>query len=256
MNLKFKPSPFDEIHYDIAHPKLKTRLQQDMLRCFARDLTATETATIINRDIRTINPFYQWIRGIIAQHYTEFLRFREHDMDYDMMLFLSHIAMMTMYWLNMDEVTEWDKHTVLLRADEELQHKSTAELMRYTLEDETRCRDYLRHSEQNYHWLADRFMRYRMKKLRTPMCNHTLHASETLYRLMIAIHVLLHQGVADDLTRDIKGRFIGEADNLQKAGVLHIDELFEKHFVHAHQQLKANIIFSDLMDWLHHHPEA
>ena len=256
MNIKFKLRPFDEAYHDIAHPKLKTRAQQDMLRCFARDLTATETATIINRDIRTINPFYQWIRSIIAQHYTEFLRFREHDMDHDVMLFLSHSAMMTMCWLNADHVQEWDRHTTLLRADEALQAKSTAELMSYTLEDDTRRRDYLHHSERNYHWLADRFIQYRMKKLRTPMCNNPLHASETLYRLMIAMHVLLHQGIADDLTRDIKGRFIGEADNLQKAGVLHIDELFEKHFIEAHKELRVNIIFSDLIDWLHHHPEA
>lgn len=256
MTLKLKLRPFDNIHYKIAHPRLKSRVQQDMLRCFARDLPAIKTATIINRDIRTINPFYQWIRGIIAKHHTEFLRFREHDIDYDVMLFLSHSAMITMYWLNTDHVQEWDRHTMLLRADETLQAKSTAELMRDTLKDDTSRHDYLRHSKQNYHWLADKFMQHRIKKLRTPMCNDPLHAQETLYRLMITMHVLLHQGLADDIADNIKGRFIGEAGDLEKAGVLHIDTLFEEHFIQAHQQLKANIIFSDLMDWLHHHPQT
>lgn len=256
MKRKFKQSPFREKHYKISHPNVRTKLQQDILRCFARDLPATETAKLINRDIRTINPFYRWLRKIVAKHHIEFLRFREHDMDYDLMLFLSHSAMITMYWLNTDQASPWDKHTLLLRGEEQFQGQSTAELMRYTLEDEARRRTYVQHSEQNYHWLTDRFMAYRMKKLRTPMCNNPDHAQETLYRFMINIHVLLNQGIAGDLAKDIKGRFIGEEGNLEKAGVLHIDELFEKHFIHAHQELKANIIFSDLMDWLHHHPEA
>ena len=238
---------FHQKRYKIAHPRARTKLQQDMIRCFARDLTATQTASLIKRDLRTINPYFQWLRQIVAKHYQEFLRFREHDMDYDLMLFLSHTAMISMYWLDTDHSHVWDRHTVLLRGDEVMQQQSNAELMRYTLADETRRADYLRHTEQNYHWLSDQFMQRRMHKLRTPMLNHQEHASETLYRLMITLHVLLHEGLAGEISDDIKGRFIGEDGDLEKAGVVYMDELFDKHIIHAHAELKANIIFSDLI---------
>lgn len=256
MKRKLSTDRFHQECYKIAHPRAKTKLQQDIIRCFARDFTATETAKIIRRDIRTINPFYRWLRGIIAQHYQEFLRFREHDMDYDLMLLLSHTAMMTMYWFNTDHAVVWDTHTVLLTGEAEQQNKTTAELMRHTLDDVQRRADYHRHVERNHIFLSDTFIRYRMTRLRTPMLHNKAHASETLYRFMVTAHVLRHCGVAGELLTDIKGRHIGTEGNLQKAGVLHIDRLFEKYFIHAHAEMKAHIIFSDLLDWLHHHPDA
>ncbi len=177
-------------------------------------------------------------------------------MDYDLMLFLSHTAMMTMYWFNTDHTMVWDKYTALLTGEAEQQNQTTAELMRYTLEDVQRQKIYYRHIEQNHIYLSDTFIRYRMKQLRTPMLRNKPHALETLYRFMVTAHVLRHCGGAGELLEDIKGRHIGTEGDLRKAGVLHIDRLFEKYFIHTHAEIKANIIFSDLMDWLNRHPEA
>jgi hypothetical protein len=144
----------------------------------------------------------------------------------------------------------------LLTGEKERQNQTTAELMRHTLKDPQRRADYHRHVEQNHIYLSDKFIRYRMKQLRTPMLHDKAHAVETLYRFMVTAHVLKHCGVAGELLTDIKGRHIGTEGNLQKAGVLHIDRMFEKYFIHAHAEMKANIIFTDLMDWLHHHTNA
>lgn len=253
---KNKLGKISEKHYTVVHKRIKSVVQQEILRCFARDFSATETAKHVNIDVRTINPFYQWLRGIIAKHYTDFLRFRMHDIDLDLMVFLSHTAMTTMYWLNLDEAEQWDSHTLLLSGKAEYQEQSTDELMSYTFADESRKKRYSSHYQRNAYWLNDKFLQHRSKKLRTSMLDDPLHASETIYRFLITVHVLRHSELDSNIAKHVKGRFIGEAEDLQKVGVLNVDDMFEKYFVRQHLETISSIIFTDLIDWLTHHPDA
>jgi len=255
MNYKYKKTHHDYELYSISHPRIKTRVQQHIIRCFARDLTATETAKIVGKDVRTINPIYQWLRGIISSHYRDFLRFQRYDMDYELMLFLSQSAMMTMYF-NTDHRVEWDKHTVLLRSHSDLKERSITEMLQYTLNNKKQTECYQSHLAQNRDWLMDRYIRHRMKKLRSRLFDNEHHVMENIYRFLTTIHVLWHKGIGEEMVQEIKGRHIGFGDNLEKAGVLHIDSMFEKYAFDFHRKIKADMIFSDLMTFLDDYPNA
>jgi len=239
------------------HPKMQMKVNQDIVRCFARDLTATKAAKIVGRDVRTINPFYQWLRMIVSANYRHFLRFQEHDIDAELGIFLAHSAMMTMYWLNTDNSRLWNKYTTFNRGVEGLADLSTRELLEYTNKDVEKKKICLRHMEQNNEWLTEKFIEYRMKKFRTGMRSDEQHSMETIYRFLITIHVLLGLGIDGDFIEDVTGRYIfGENDETEKVGVMQIDRIFEKYMINLHSETKAGIIFSDLMNWLDSHPEC
>lgn len=253
---EIKRKLYSEKYYTHPHPKLKSKRQQNILRCFAADFTATQTASIVDRDVRTINPIYQWLRGVIANHHSEFLRFQEYDINYELVLLLSQSAMVTMYWYDTDQASMWDNHTLLLRGNETDQQASIAELLRRTFADEQQFALYEQHINQNRDWLMQHFISHRMKRLRTRMADNNAHVMENIYRFLIAAHVLWHNGMDTGIEKAIKGRHIGSGETLEKAGVLHIDRLFEQCAFQVHAEVKASIIFSDLMHWLHQNPHA
>lgn len=253
---KKKLRHFTGNHYKIEHPKLKTIHQQDILRCFSYDYTASKASELVGMDITTINRYYSWLREIIAENYQHFMRFQQYDINYELTLFLSHSAMATMFWLDIDNIEQWDSHTVLLQGEKSYQQKSTSELMKLKLDDAGQQKRYQEHIDRNYVWLTESFINHRIKHLRTALHDNPEHASETIYRFLIASHVLLRKNIDEDIASEVKGRFIGEDDTLKKVGTLNIDKVFEELFFKRYNTTISGIIFSDLIDWCMKNPDA